>query len=101
MRLIEEGKHKDIKSCFLTEFHVACTMLRGIREKHLVGDNSSTLSSDFKTGVEHVLIDKKGGMPSWSPSSLKSVMEDRYFQKTGQSKWAPIRQDTFRQYTRL
>ncbi|KAJ9685118.1 hypothetical protein PVL29_017230 [Vitis rotundifolia] len=77
LKLIREGRTKELKDCLSQDYKVACHMFR------------RTFNPDFIEGSRAKLFEK-GKQPKWEPSKLELVSDDfvdQYFEKVDDADW--------------
>ncbi|XP_034705033.1 3-hydroxyisobutyryl-CoA hydrolase 1-like isoform X2 [Vitis riparia] len=77
LKLIREGRTKELKDCLIQDYTIACHMFR------------RTFNPDFIEGSRAKLFEK-GKQPKWEPSKLELVRDDfvnQYFEKVDDADW--------------
>ncbi|XP_010659004.1 3-hydroxyisobutyryl-CoA hydrolase 1 isoform X1 [Vitis vinifera] len=77
LKLIREGRTKELKDCLIQDYTIACHMFR------------RTFNPDFIEGSRAKLFEK-GQQPKWEPSKLELVRDDfvnQYFEKVDDADW--------------
>ncbi|XP_034699568.1 3-hydroxyisobutyryl-CoA hydrolase 1-like isoform X3 [Vitis riparia] len=77
LKLIREGRTKELKDCLIQDYTIACHMFQ------------RTFNPDFIEGSRAKLFEK-GQQPKWEPSKLELVRDDfvnQYFEKVDDADW--------------
>ncbi|CBI29145.3 hypothetical protein VitviT2T_019961 [Vitis vinifera] len=77
LKLIREGRTKELKDCLIQDYTIACHMFQ------------RTFNPDFIEGSRAKLFEK-GKQPKWEPSKLELVRDDfvnQYFEKVDDADW--------------